>query len=77
MCQITDRQTSTRELVSDAVLEGEDYPLVEPTDQYDMIMESNYSHTIRTAVIGILIIWALIVLIEGIYNPGSRPVLPH
>ncbi|KAL0304909.1 UNVERIFIED_CONTAM: hypothetical protein Sangu_3062200 [Sesamum angustifolium] len=47
-----------------------------PTYQYDMIMDGYCSQTIRTAVIGILIIWVLIAFIEGIYNPESRPSLP-
>ncbi|KAL3844448.1 hypothetical protein ACJIZ3_001851 [Penstemon smallii] len=67
---------STTESGSDSE-NTEDCPSAEePTPQYDMILESDCSQTIRSAVIGILIIWVLIAFIEGIYNPETRPVLP-
>ncbi|XP_047975831.1 uncharacterized protein LOC125218239 isoform X1 [Salvia hispanica] len=74
LCQIAERQTSTTEPVSD-VVDGEGFPLVEPTVQYDMMMENDSSQIIRTAVIGILMIWVLVAFIEGIYDGGSYPVL--
>ncbi|KAH6803417.1 SEC14 cytosolic factor family protein / phosphoglyceride transfer family protein [Perilla frutescens var. frutescens] len=68
LCQILERGASITESVSD-IVDGEDFPLAQPSDQYDMIMENNCSRTLRTAVIGILIIWVLIAFLEGIYNP--------
>ncbi|KAL0408017.1 UNVERIFIED_CONTAM: hypothetical protein Sradi_1736100 [Sesamum radiatum] len=64
--------TSSRELDPD-IVNVEDF---RQTYQYDMIMDGYCSRTIRTAVIGILIVWVLIAFIEGIYNPESRPILP-
>ncbi|KAK6117013.1 hypothetical protein DH2020_049257 [Rehmannia glutinosa] len=74
--QILDSQTRSRESVSD-IVNTEEFPSVQPTDQCDMIMDSYCSRTLRTAVIGILIVWVLIAFIEGIYNPESRPLLPR
>ncbi|XP_042010975.1 uncharacterized protein LOC121759461 [Salvia splendens] len=74
LCQIAERQTSTTEPVPD-VVDGEGFPLVESTVEYDMIMENGSSQIIRTAVIGILMIWVLVAFIEGIYDGESYPVL--
>lgn len=74
LCQIAERQTSTTEPVSD-VVDGEGFPMAEPTVQYDMMMENDSSQIIRTAVIGILMIWVLVAFIEGIYDGESYPVL--
>ncbi|PIN20157.1 Phosphatidylinositol transfer protein SEC14 [Handroanthus impetiginosus] len=68
-------QTSSTESVSD-LLNAEDFPSLQPTYQYDTIMDNYCSQTIRTAVVGILIVWVLIAFIEGIYNPETRPILP-
>ncbi|KAG8382095.1 hypothetical protein BUALT_Bualt05G0040800 [Buddleja alternifolia] len=72
--QIMDNQTSTGESVAD-IVDAEDFPSVEPNYEDDIIMDGHFSRTIRTAVIGILIVWVLIVFIQGMFDPESRPVL--
>lgn len=71
LCRIPERRTIT----SESIINDGDSPLVERADEYDMIMENNCSQTIRSAVIGILIVFVLIAFIEGMYNTESRPVL--
>lgn len=66
--QISDRPTSITESVS-ASINGEQSALVQPSNEHDMIMENQRSQTLRTAVIGILIIWVLIAFMEGVFNP--------
>ncbi|KAL3619157.1 hypothetical protein CASFOL_036727 [Castilleja foliolosa] len=69
---IPDRQTSIPESLSNNV-NSENFPSEQPGYQYDMLMDNYCSRTLRSAVLGVLIIWVLIAFIEGLYNPESRP----
>ncbi|KAL6544168.1 hypothetical protein OROGR_010665 [Orobanche gracilis] len=72
--QIPDTQNNnTGELVAADIVGTENFPLEEPTYQHDMEDNNNCNRALRSAVIGILIIWALIAFIEGLYNPESHP----
>ncbi|KAL7150506.1 hypothetical protein ABFS83_05G117100 [Erythranthe nasuta] len=74
--QILDTPTSTRESSVSDIVVAEDFPSVPTTLQYDDVNTDGYfSRTLRTAVIGILIVWVLIAFLEGLYNPESRPTL--
>ncbi|GFP79320.1 sec14 cytosolic factor [Phtheirospermum japonicum] len=70
--RISDRQTSITESLLNNVNTG-NFPSEQLGYQYDMLMDNYCSRTLRSAVIGVLIIWVLIAFIEGIYNPESRP----
>ncbi|KZV25530.1 hypothetical protein F511_27515 [Dorcoceras hygrometricum] len=70
-----DSHTGTSEAVAE-ITNVEDFSFVEPNDQYDTLVDNSCSQTLRSAVIGILILWVLIAFIEGIYDPSSRPYLP-
>lgn len=72
ICRMPERRTVTTQ----SQINGGDFPLLETGDEYDMLMENNWSETIRSAVIGVLIVFVLIAFVEGMYNTGSRPVLP-
>ncbi|XP_073303889.1 uncharacterized protein [Primulina huaijiensis] len=67
--------TGTSEAVAE-ITNSEDFSSNEPTYQYDTIVDNNCSQTLRSAVIGILILWVLIAFIEGINDPSTRPYLP-
>ncbi|KAL6536361.1 hypothetical protein OROGR_012933 [Orobanche gracilis] len=72
--QIPDTQNSNMEQSFAADIVGtENFPLEEPTYQHDMEDNIYCSRVLRSAVIGVLIIWVLIAFIEGLYNPESRP----
>ncbi|KAL6547737.1 hypothetical protein OROHE_009442 [Orobanche hederae] len=72
--RIPDTQNNnTDESVAADIVDTENFPSEEPTYQHDM-EDSNYcSRVLRSAIIGVLIIWVLIAFIEGLYNPESRP----
>lgn len=36
----------------------------------------NYDQVLRKAVVGILLFWVIVVLIAGVFDPESRPILP-
>ncbi|CAA0838247.1 SEC14 cytosolic factor family protein / phosphoglyceride transfer family protein [Striga hermonthica] len=73
--QISNRQAYIRESISD-LANAENFLSDQPTYQYDMTMDNSCSRTLRSAVIGVLIIWVLFAFIEGISNPETRPFLP-
>uniref|UniRef100_A0A5B7C3A5 CRAL-TRIO domain-containing protein n=1 Tax=Davidia involucrata TaxID=16924 RepID=A0A5B7C3A5_DAVIN len=54
----------------------EDLPSPHPSCLTDMHMNGNCDQVLRTAMVGILILWVLIAFIAGICDPESRPVLP-
>jgi hypothetical protein len=53
--------------------DGEDLPSPRQTSQADIHVSDNWNHLLRTLVIGILMVWIVIALIAGIYDPESRP----
>jgi hypothetical protein len=53
--------------------DGEDLPSPQQTSQADVHVSDNWNHLLRTLVIGILMVWIVIALIAGIYDPESRP----
>eukprot|EP00258_Populus_trichocarpa_P048730 XP_024464749.1 SEC14-like protein 5 isoform X1 [Populus trichocarpa] len=53
--------------------DGEDLPSPRQTSQADVHVSDNWNHLLRTLVIGILMVWIVIALIAGIYDPESRP----
>ncbi|KAL6578719.1 hypothetical protein OROMI_008935 [Orobanche minor] len=72
--RIPDMQNnSTDESVAADIVGTENFPSEEPTYQHDMEDNNYCSRVLRSAVIGVLIIWVLIAFIEGLYNPESRP----
>ncbi|GMH12761.1 hypothetical protein Nepgr_014602 [Nepenthes gracilis] len=48
-------------------------PAMYPTTQIDNDMDHNCDQVLRTAIISILMIWAFIALVMGIYDPNTRP----
>lgn len=48
-------------------------PLAHLSHPDDIDMDANCDQVFRTAVIGILMVWALIALIAGLTDPASRP----
>lgn len=46
------------------------------TFQTDVDINGNCDQVLRTAIIGILILWLFITLISGIYDVEARPILP-
>lgn len=53
--------------------DSDDSPLARLSHQDDVDMDANCDHVFRMAVIGILMVWALIALIAGLTDPASRP----
>uniref|UniRef100_A0A6M2F226 CRAL-TRIO domain-containing protein n=1 Tax=Populus davidiana TaxID=266767 RepID=A0A6M2F226_9ROSI len=50
---------------------GEDLPS-HLTTQADVHVNDNWNHLLRTLVIGILMVWVLVAILAGIYDPKSR-----
>ncbi|KAL6967485.1 hypothetical protein U1Q18_033295 [Sarracenia purpurea var. burkii] len=55
------------------IISRADMPLPHPTDMH---MNHNCDQVLRNAVVGILMIWVVIALLAGLYDPESRPALP-
>ncbi|KAJ6964243.1 hypothetical protein NC652_002505 [Populus alba x Populus x berolinensis] len=51
---------------------GEDLPSPHLTTQADVHVNDNWNHLLRTLVIGILMVWVLVAILAGIYDPKSR-----
>lgn len=61
-----------------AVVSGdEDLRLRHPENEIDAHLNGNYDQVLRTAMISILMLWAFIAVIAGLWDPESRPSLPH
>jgi hypothetical protein len=48
---------------------GEDLPSPHLTTQADVHVNDNWNHLLRTLVIGILMVWVLVAILAGIYDP--------
>ncbi|KAF5446973.1 hypothetical protein F2P56_032565 [Juglans regia] len=59
------------------VSDGEDLPLRHPENEIDAHLNGNYDQVLRTAMISILMLWAFIAVMAGLWDPESRPSLPH
>ncbi|KAG2673519.1 hypothetical protein I3760_13G095500 [Carya illinoinensis] len=55
----------------------EDLRLRHPENEIDAHLNGNYDQVLRTAMISILMLWAFIAVIAGLWDPESRPSLPH
>ncbi|KAL9405161.1 hypothetical protein Peur_002133 [Populus x canadensis] len=51
---------------------GEDLPSPHLTTQADVHVNDNWNHLLRTLVIGILMVWVVVAILAGIYDPESR-----
>lgn len=64
------RRIESTEYVSD----GEDLPSPHLTFESDVPLNESWDHLVRTAVIGILMVWVFIALIAVLYDPDSRQI---
>lgn len=71
-----DESTSNRELNADNESTADGFQIFGPSYEFPDVNEG-CDRVLRSAVIGILMVWALIALIAGIIDPESRPSLPH
>ncbi|XP_048234110.1 SEC14-like protein 5 isoform X1 [Ricinus communis] len=63
------RRAESTEYLTDA----EDIPSARLTFEDDVSMNENWDQLLRTAVIGVLMVWAFIALIAVLHDPESRP----
>lgn len=71
-----DESTSNRELNADTESTTDGFQIFSPNYEFPDVNEG-CDRVLRSAVIGILMVWALTALIAGIIDPESRPSLPH
>lgn len=65
-----DLSTSTSEMTCSEIL-----PLLRPSYEADLVENGSPDQILRTAVVGILILWVFIAFMAGLFDPESRPVL--
>lgn len=58
------------------VLEGGNPVSAHPTYEAEIDMDRNCDQVLRTAIVGILMIWVFIAFIAGFIDPESRPIFP-
>ncbi|KAL6275899.1 hypothetical protein ACE6H2_019500 [Prunus campanulata] len=58
------------------VREGGNPVTAHPTYEAEVEMDRNCDQVLRTAIVGILMIWVFIAFIAGFINPESRPIFP-
>lgn len=58
------------------VADGEDPPARHLVDEIDMNLTGNCDQVLRTAIISILMVWVLIAVVAGLFDPESRPFQP-
>lgn len=58
------------------VREGGNPVTAHPTYEAEVDMDRNCDQVLRTAIVGILMIWVFIAFIAGFIDPESRPIFP-
>ncbi|KAA8549245.1 hypothetical protein F0562_000929 [Nyssa sinensis] len=79
ICNLLEPQTNEDVNMTGTIADfndGEDLPSPHPSYLTDMPMNGNCDQVLRTAMVGILMLWVLIAFIAGISDPESRPGLP-
>ncbi|KAJ4834455.1 hypothetical protein Tsubulata_007908 [Turnera subulata] len=74
----TQHSPSTSEIISKTrpisfIQDREDLPSSHLTFEEDVQSNDNWDHLLRTAVIGLLMLWVFVALVAGFYDPASRP----
>ncbi|XP_028095852.1 uncharacterized protein LOC114295738 [Camellia sinensis] len=58
------------------VVSCDDMSSPHPSNMTNTHMNGNYDQVLRSAIVSILMLWVLIALVAGIYDPESSPFLP-